>query len=309
MNQIVFRNQNIPPAIAYAYDNLKTQNALKIDSLGVLYFINDDAQKKIYARISSNYEDVYVMCEGNKIVFQLPHRVDSKCEYNLKTNGKNLIRYYSLTVDSTLQHPTLEFVEKYFPDLDKTFILVATDYDIEYEKLATGNFCFPVDANQKLIYNIEPKPLHIYIAFKPERFMSEWKQVDLRDPGEPVNPKNFMYTLQNWKYHFPTINVLQQVNSSPVLHIREELPVRNQQDRRANNNNNNNTTIRSILVNSTEKPKKNQNRNVNNLQPNRPAPPPIISPTDLLNNNNNNNNNSRSEVGSANGTIPDYQEF
>ena len=296
MNQVAFNNPNIPSALAYAYDNLNDQDALNIKDITKLYLIKNEPEKKVYARTSSNYEDVYMLCTGKNIVFKLPHRVDSKCEYNLKTNGKNLIRYYSLTVDSTLQHPNLEFVEKYFPDLDTTFIIVATDYDIEFENLVTGNFCFPADAEYKVIPNVEPKPLHIYIAFEPELFMSEWKQISLRDLDETVNPKDFIYDLQSCKYHFPTINVFHQINASPVLHIREELPVRNQQDRRANNNNNN-TTIRSILVNSTEKPKKNQNRNVNNLQPNKPVPPPIISPTGLLNNNNNN------------GTIPDYQEF
>ena len=67
----------------------------------------------------------------------------------------------------------IQFVEKSFPDLNKTYILLIGDYDYRYDVQETHNFCYQLTSNAEVDDNVEPKPIIIFLCFEKEAFTSQ----------------------------------------------------------------------------------------------------------------------------------------
>lgn len=172
----------------------------------------------VTAILSSNYTDLYLVTDTD-INFELPHEVDFKCEENLDQNPCKLIRNYQLVINrNKAKSTTLQFAERYFKHLNTSYIILIKEYNIDFDELNTKNFSFVMDNNIERPDLNSKTPLHIYFAFSKIVFMTEWNMVSLKNPDANGNILDFKYSLQNMKYHFPVISVLNETtNISPIL--------------------------------------------------------------------------------------------
>lgn len=216
------KDENKEVLTAEQESNLIDKDALIIDTVRTLYKYIDEKDKKVYFYLSSNYQDLYVLIEGDNILLRLPKKVDINTKMNILDKKRPyLIRKFiiSIEIGSKTGNTDIKFAERWFDDLHKSYIVLMEDCGHDYATKETNNFCFELDSEGDVNRKIKPLPLHIFLCFKPETFMNEWNRVELRNLDEKADLKKFKYEFQNWHYHFPVINVFKSNYVSPLLKV------------------------------------------------------------------------------------------
>lgn len=202
--------------------NLHDPNSININKDHQLYSYISERNRRALLYLSSNYRELFVLIDGSEITLDLPKKVDYKDERNINNaNDPSLLRLFTITVDlfSNFGNTDIQFVEKSFPDLNKTYILLIGDYDYRYDVKETNNFCYQLTSDIEADDTVEPTPIIIFLCFEKETFMSQWQKVRLRNKKEDADIKGFKYEFQNWKYHFPVFNVFKSNITSPILRV------------------------------------------------------------------------------------------
>lgn len=202
--------------------NLQDPNCININKDHQLFSYISERNRRVLLYLSSNYHELFVLINGSEVTLDLPKKVDFKDERNINnTNDPSLLRLFTITVDlfSNFGNTDIQFVEKSFPDLNKTYILLIGDYDYRYDVKETNNFCYQLSSSVDVDCTVKPVPIIIFLCFEKETFMSQWQKVRLRNKNEDADIKGFKYEFQDWKYHFPVFNVFKSNITSPILKV------------------------------------------------------------------------------------------
>lgn len=216
------KDENKEVLTAEQESNLIDKDAIILDRTHTLYSYIDKKDKKVYFYLSSNYQDLFVFMEGDNILLNLPKKVDMNTKMNILDNKRPYLKrkfVISIEIGSKIGNTDIKFVERWFDELNKSYIVLMEDCGYKYAIKETNNFCFELDSEGDVNRKIKPLPLHIFLCFKPETFMNEWNRVELRNLDEEADLKKFKYEFQNWHYHFPVINVFKSNYVSPLLKV------------------------------------------------------------------------------------------
>lgn len=215
---------------------LTPQQKLNINDLDAINIVNDhefytyidEENKKVYLYLSSNYQELFVFVEGNDVLLELPKKVEYRFEKNIEDeDDPSLLRLFTITVDlySDYGNTDINFVEKSFPDLNKSYMLLIGDFSYRYDLQETHNYCYQLDSKGKVNETIMPVPIIIYICFEKGTFRKAWQAVQLRDRDENSDIKGFRYEFMDWQRGFPVFNIFQSIIKSPLLNVNRHYPV------------------------------------------------------------------------------------
>ena len=140
--------------------NLIDNDALLLDTIRTLYKYIDEKDKKVYFYLSSNYQDLYVLMEGD-ILLKLPKKVDFHTNMNILNRKRPYLKRtftISIEIGSKTGNTDIKFVERWFDDLHKSYIVLMEDCGYYYATKETKNFCFELDYEGEVNKKIKPLP-------------------------------------------------------------------------------------------------------------------------------------------------------